>query len=50
MAKWYVTGLDYSNMKNKTVKVTAPDKKTAIDKGLEKIGTKRFVDCKLISV
>lgn len=50
MAKWSVTGRDEWTMKPKTVTVTAPSKTEAIDKGLKKIDTKVFINCKLIKV
>lgn len=50
MAKWYVKGLDENTMKPKTVTVSAPNKQTAIEKGLNKIGTKRLYECTLKSV
>lgn len=50
MAKWYVKGLDEKTMQPKIVIVTATNKQKAIEKGLEKIGSKRLFECTLKSI
>lgn len=49
MATWIVKGRDEWTMKPKTVKVKANSKTEAIEKGLKKIDTKVFYECRLIS-
>ena len=47
---WIVTGVSYDDMKQKSVIVSALSKSEAIEKGLTKIGTKIYIECKLRSV
>lgn len=49
MPTWAVTGQNPDDMRPKTVIVKAKDKESAIEKGLAKIGTKVFIECKLRS-
>jgi hypothetical protein len=42
---WYVVGIN--NGEQKTVTIKAASKTEAIEKGLEKIGAKTLIDCKL---
>ena len=50
MTKWYVKGLDEKTMQPKTVTVTASNKQEAIEKGLNKIVSKRLFECTIKSV
>lgn len=47
-ATWSVTGICEWTMRPKTVTVKAASKEQAIDKGLKKIDTNRFIECRLI--
>lgn len=46
--KWYIVGIVCGE--RKTVKVTAPDKIEAIKKGMKKLDTNNFVECRLINI